>query len=369
MAGADDHTTVPLASDGSLRRATAHLHDGGAKATCGLSIVVPIYNELTSLARLHAGLVEVAQKLWAARSLACEVVYVDDGSRDDTLAIARALPAAVLDIQVVSLSRNFGKEAALLAGIDYARFGAVTFIDGDGQHPPALIETLVRHWLDDAYDIVYTAKAHRANKFVLRRFATKAFYIVLNWGAHNKIPEDAGDFRLLAPRAVDALRQLPERNRFFKGLASWIGFRQLRIDYEPEPRAGGSSTWNMRTLIGLSINGLTSFSVAPLRLATLLGLLLAMIALGYGGKIVYETLVYNARVPGYPSVFVGVMVLGAVQLVMLGIVGEYIGKILKEVKARPVYFVAEHDVKMCEEATGLGRTTAPPPNKQSAALQ
>jgi polyisoprenyl-phosphate glycosyltransferase len=369
MTSAGDHNTVTLASEGLLRGAAAHFHDGGAEAACGLSIVVPVYNESTSLACLHAGLAEVAQKLWAARSLACEVVYVDDGSRDGSLAIARALPATGLDVQVVSLSRNFGKEAALLAGIDYARFGAVTFIDGDGQHPPALIETLVRHWLDEGYDMVYTAKAHRANESVLRRFATKAFYIALNWGAHNKIPEDAGDFRLLSPRAAEALRRLPERNRFFKGLASWIGFRQLRIDYEPEPRTGGSSNWNMRTLIGLSINGLTSFTVAPLRLATLLGLLLAMIALGYGGKIVYETLVYNKSVPGYPSVFVGVMVLGAVQLIMLGIVGEYIGKILKEIKARPVYFVAEHDVKMCEEATGLRLTTAPPPNKQSATLQ
>ena len=320
-------------------------------AAAGLSIVVPAFNEADSLQRVHARLGEVAQRLATTRALACEVIYVDDGSADDTLAIARALPASALDVQVVSLSRNFGKEAALLAGLDHARLGAVLFIDGDGQHPPELIETLVGHWLDDDYDVVYTAKAHRDQESLLRRVAVKAFYALLNSDSHVQIPENAGDFRLLSPRAATALRQMPERNRFFKGLASWIGFRQKRIDYEPAQRAQGRSHWGLRSLIGLSLNGLTAFSVAPLRMATVFGLLLALIALIYGGKIIYETVVYGTSVPGYPSVFVGVMVLGAVQLVMLGVVGEYIGKILYEIKGRPVYFVAEHDVKLREEAT------------------
>jgi hypothetical protein len=235
------------------------------------------------------------------------------------------------------------------------------FIDGDGQHPPALIETLVGHWLDDECDVVYTAKAHRANESITRRVAVKGFYALLNWGARPKIPEDAGDFRLLSPRAANALRQLPERNRFFKGLASWIGFRQMRIDYEPEARVDGRSTWNTRRLIGLSIDGLTAFSVAPLRFATMLGIVLAVIAFIYGLQIVYETLVYGEQVPGYPSLFVGIMVLGGMQLIMLGVLGEYIGKILEEIKGRPVYFVAGHDFKRAEDeqraATGA-RTAA-----------
>jgi len=323
-------------------------------AAAGLSIVVPLYNEAASLAELHRRLAEVAQKLSTSRSLACEVIYVDDGSRDDSLVIAHALPASGLDVQVVSLSRNFGKEAALLAGLDHARLGAVLFIDGDGQHPTRLIETLVGHWLDDGYDVVYTAKAHRANESLTRRLGIKAFYALLNWGARIRIPEDAGDFRLLSPRAAGALRQLPERNRFFKGLSSWIGFRQIRIDYEPDERVQGRSSWNLRTLAALSIDGLTGFSVAPLRLATMLGLLFAVTAFVYGGQIVYETLVYGAKIPGYPSLFVGVMVLGGVQLIMLGVVGEYIGKILYEIKARPVYFVAEHAVKLREDASQPG---------------
>ncbi|HXW40500.1 MAG TPA: glycosyltransferase family 2 protein [Xanthobacteraceae bacterium] len=342
MANATEPRITPLPRD---------RNPADAAAARGLSIVVPLYNEAASLERLHGQLIAVAQRLAAARGLSCEVVYVDDGSRDGTLAVARDLPARGLDVQVVSLSRNFGKEAALLAGLDHARRGAVLFIDGDGQHPPDLIATLVGHWLDDDCDVVYTAKASRSNESLLRRAAVKGFYKLLNWGARTRIPENAGDFRLLSPRAADALRQLPERNRFFKGLASWIGFRQMRIDYEPQPRLDGRSTWNTRRLIGLSVNGLTAFSVAPLRLATLLGAVLALVAFGYGLKIVYETLVYGEQVPGYPSLFVGVMVLGGVQLVMIGVVGEYIGKIMEEIKARPVYFVAEHDVKRAEDVT------------------
>jgi glycosyltransferase involved in cell wall biosynthesis len=322
--------------------------------SAGLSIVVPLYNEAGNLAALHARLAEVAGRLKAARGLAIEAVYVDDGSRDATLEVARGLPAERLDVQVVSLSRNFGKEAALLAGLDHARLGAVLFMDGDGQHPPALVETLVGHWLDGGYDVVYTAKAHRESEPWLRRLGVKAFYALINWGARAKIPEDAGDFRLLSPRAASALRQLPERNRFFKGLASWIGFRQMRVDYEPAERAHGRTTWNLYSLIGLSIEGLTSFSVAPLRMASLLGLFLAGAALIFGVQILVETFVYGQSVPGYPSVVVGLMVLGGVQLIMIGIMGEYIGKILSELKARPVYFVAEHTLKTASDAGAAG---------------
>src|SRR5881275_2200864 len=323
-------------------------------AAQGLSIVVPLYNEAAGLALLHERLIGLAKTLRQQYGLACEVVYVDDGSKDSTLAIARGLAADTLDVQVVSLSRNFGKEAALMAGLDHARRGAVLFMDGDGQHPPDLVERLVAHWIDDGYDVVYTAKAHRDNEPALRRLAVHGFYALINWGARQKIPQDAGDFRLLSPRAAAALRQLPERNRFFKGLASWIGFRQIRVDYEPAARAHGMTTFSAGRLIGLSIEGLTSFSVAPLRLASLLGLLLAATALLFGGIILVQTLIYEESVPGYPSLIVGLMVLGGVQLIMIGIMGEYIGKILSELKARPVYFVAEHTLKTAETASASG---------------
>ncbi len=322
---------------------------GPPAAAAGLSVVVPVYNEAPGLPTIHARLAEVARTLRRKRGLAIEVIYVDDGSRDDSYAVAAALPAEAMDVQAIALSRNFGKEAALLAGLEHARPGAVLFMDADGQHPPELIETLVGHWLDGGYDVVYTAKAHRENEPMARRAAVRLFYSLINWGARQEIPPDAGDFRLLSARAADALRRLPERNRFFKGLASWIGFRQIRVDYEPAERAHGRTSWSLYGLIGLSIEGLTSFSVAPLRLASLFGLLLALAAFVFGVQILFETIVYGKSVPGYPSLMVGMMVIGGVQLIMIGVVGEYIGKILSELKARPVYFVAERSVRTAQD--------------------
>jgi polyisoprenyl-phosphate glycosyltransferase len=334
---------TPLGSDVSGLSTTA-----ANAAAQGLSIVVPLYNEAAGLALLHERLIGLAGGLRQRYGLSCEVVYVDDGSRDNTYAIARSLAADTLDVQVVSLSRNFGKEAALMAGLDHARRGAVLFMDGDGQHPPSLVEQLVSHWIDDGYDVVYTAKAHRDNEPFLRRVAVHGFYALINWGARQKIPEDAGDFRLLSPRAAAALKQLPERNRFFKGLASWIGFRQVRVDYEPDARAHGVTTFSPTRLIGLSIEGLTSFSVAPLRFASLLGVLLATMAFLFGLSILWEVWTTGKQVPGYPSLVIGLMTIGGVQLIMIGIVGEYIGKILSELKARPIYFVAEHSEKQAD---------------------
>jgi glycosyltransferase involved in cell wall biosynthesis len=334
--------------------------DAATAAALGLSIVVPVYNEAPGLAFFHERLSALAMTLKQRHGVASEVVYVDDGSVDGTLGVARALPATALDVQVVSLSRNFGKEAAMMAGLDHATRGAVLFMDGDGQHPPTMVETLVGHWIDDGYDVVYTAKAHRDDESALRRAAVHGFYKLINWGARQKIPEDAGDFRLLSPRAAAALRQLPERNRFFKGLATWIGFKQLRVDYEPAAREHGVTSFNPRQLIGLSIEGLTSFSVAPLRFASLLGLLLAFGAFLFGLTILWETLSTGKSVPGYPSLMVGLMTIGGVQLIMIGIVGEYIGKILSELKARPIYFVAEHSVKRAatDTATNAADRTA-----------
>src|SRR4029077_20550024 len=223
--------------------------------------------------------------------------------------------------------------------------GAVLFMDGDGQHPPDLVEKLVSHWIDDGYDVVYTAKANRDNESVLRRLAVHGFFALINWGARQKIPEDAGDFRRLSPRAATALKQLPERNRFFKGLASWIGFKQISVDYEPEPRTHGVTTFNFMRRLGGSIEGRPSVSVAPLRLASLLGVLLASAAFLFGLSILWEVWTTGKQVPGYPSLVVGLMTIGGVQLIMIGIVGEYIGKILSELKARPIYFVAEHSTK------------------------
>jgi glycosyltransferase involved in cell wall biosynthesis len=346
----DSGATVTGAPVSNATAAVPRQRGAAGGAGAGLSIVVPVYNEAAGLPQLHAGISAVAEALRKEHGLACEVVYVDDGSRDASFDVALGLPADAIDVQVLSLSRNFGKEAALLAGLDHARYGAVLFMDADGQHPPQLIGKLVGHWLDDGYDVVYTAKAHRENEPALLRLAARGFYFLINWGARQQIPEDAGDFRLLSPRAAAALRQMPERNRFFKGLATWIGFRQLRVDYEPAARTHGRTSFSIGSLVGLSVEGLTSFSVAPLRLASLLGTLLAASALVFSAWILIETFVYERTVPGYPSIIIGIMVIGGVQLLMIGVMGEYIGKVLSETKQRPVYFVAEHSVRQGRDA-------------------
>jgi glycosyltransferase involved in cell wall biosynthesis len=336
----------------AARTMTKRRQDSGS-VTAGLSIVIPAYNEAYGLPALHERIAAVAKKLRAEHDLRVETVYVDDGSEDATFRVACELPVDGLDVQVIALSRNFGKEAALLAGLEHARFGAVMFMDGDGQHPPELIERLVAHWLDDQYDVIYTAKVRREAESWQYRFGVNWFYALVNWGSKHKIPDDAGDFRLLSPRASAALRSLPERNRFLKGLSSWIGFRQLRVDYEPEPRAYGKSTWSFWTLLLLSIEGLTSFSVAPLRVASLLGILLAAGALLFGIEVMVETFLFGKDVPGYPSLVVGIMVIGGVQLFMIGVLGEYIGKMLSEAKQRPVYYVAERVSKTAETRKNL----------------
>jgi polyisoprenyl-phosphate glycosyltransferase len=331
-----------MTADGARSR-----HGVGPLATGlahGLSIVVPVYNEEKGLPSLHERLSILARVLRQQRGVATEIVYVDDGSHDKTLEVARSLPAKDADVQIISLSRNFGKEAALLAGLDHARLNAVLFIDGDGQHPPEFADKLVALWLDQGYDVVYTAKSNRVNEPALRRMAVRWFYRILNWGSRQPIPEDASDFRLLSPRAAAALKQMPERNRFFKGLSIWIGFRQIRVPYEPAARVHGQSSWNLRALLGLSIEGITAFSTAPLRLASLFGFFISASALLFGGWIVFETLHYGKDVAGYPSIIVGIMVIGGVQLLMIGIMGEYIAKILSELRGRPIYFVAERDI-------------------------
>ncbi len=315
---------------------------GRAAVTPDLSIVVPVFNEADGIDAFHERLSACAIRVALARDMRIEIVYVDDGSRDATAALAAELPALGVDVQTIALSRNFGKEAALLAGLDHARGDALMFMDGDGQHPPEMIETFVGLWKDQGYDVAYAVKADRSDEPTSRRLFVKLFYRLLNFGASTRIPEDAADFRLMSPRAAAAMRRLPERNRFFKGLSSWIGFRQVAVPYRPQARMHGASSWSFLRLLGLSMEGLTSFSPAPLRLAGLTGAMLAGAAFLYGMWIIVERLVWGIPLPGYPSVVVGVMVMGGVQLLVMAVLGEYIARVLSEIKARPVYFVAGH---------------------------
>ncbi len=327
--------------------------------TPDLSIVVPVYNEAEGLPSFHRHLCACLAPELKARGLSAEIVYVDDGSRDGSGNIAFSLPADGIDVQAVALSRNFGKEAALMAGLDHARGDALLFMDGDGQHPPEMVATFLRLWRDEGYDVAYAVKEDRSDEATSRRLFVRGFYWLLNYGAATPIPEDAADFRILSPRAAAALRRMPERNRFFKGLSSWIGFRQVAVPYRPAARAHGTTSFNFLRLLGLSMEALTSFSPAPLRLAALAGAGLAGLAFLYGCWIIVERLVWGIPLPGYPSIIVGLMVIGGAQLLVMGVMGEYIARILSEIKARPVYYVAAHTLAHAEAPADQGAAGRP----------
>jgi glycosyltransferase involved in cell wall biosynthesis len=310
--------------------------DTGSPLT--LSIVIPAYNEEEVIEQFHARLVAVMTGL----GMRWEAIYVNDGSRDRTLPILTALHERDPRTAVLNLSRNFGKEIAMTAGLDHARGDAVIVIDADLQDPPELIPALVAGWRE-GFDVVYAQRRERQGESWLKRATAHGFYRVMQRiGGSVRLPTDTGDFRLMSRRACDALLQLRERHRFMKGLFAWIGFPTKPVLYDRDPRAAGTSKWNYWKLWNLSLEGITSFTVVPLKVATYLGLLVAVFATLYGGLIVVRTMIFGNPVPGYPSLMAVVLFLGGVQLMTLGIIGEYLGRIFNETKGRPLYLVERH---------------------------
>ncbi|MFN4167757.1 MAG: glycosyltransferase family 2 protein [Pannonibacter phragmitetus] len=305
--------------------------------TPNLSVVIPCYNEAANLAPLMARLIPVLEGL--GRSF--EILLVDDGSRDRTLEVAAGLAAADPRIGMLALSRNFGKEIAITAGIDHARGEAAVLIDADLQHPPEKIIELVAAW-DEGFQIIHATQAVRPTEGLAKRAGVKLFYKLLAQLSDIKLPRGAGDFCLLDRAALDALKSMPERARFMKGLYFWVGFRQKQIPYEPAERTAGASGWSLSRLVGLALNGLTAFSTVPLRLASIAGVLVSFIAIIYGLFLVTDVLLHGIDVPGYASLMVGLLFLSGVQLISLGILGEYVGRIFNETKQRPLYFVGSY---------------------------
>jgi glycosyltransferase involved in cell wall biosynthesis len=275
----------------------------------------------------------------AALTPSFEIVVVNDGSTDDTRERVLGL-AGDCSVLYVELSRNFGKEAALSAGLDAARGDVVVLLDGDGQHPVSAIPEMLRRWRQ-GFDMVYGVRAHRRDEGLLKRQATRAFYTAMDRASRVQIPPDAGDFRLLDRRVVEALKRLPERTRYMKGLYAWVGFRSTPLPFEVAPRAGGASSFSTGRLTGLALTGLTSFTTLPLRAISLGGALLAAVALGYGAWVIVEDLVFGIPVPGYPTIVVSIMFFSGVQLLSLGVIGEYLGRVFEETKRRPNYVVAD----------------------------
>lgn len=302
-----------------------------------LSIVVPAYNEQEVLREFHRRISDVLATL----GMDAEIIYINDGSSDDTLAILHELHAADERVAIVDLSRNFGKEIALSAGLHKANGDAVVVIDADLQDPPELIPQLINEW-HNGYDVVYARRKRREGESFVKKLTARFFYRLMRNIGHVKLPANTGDYRLLSARAVAAVNSLGEHHRFMKGLFTWIGFKQKAVLYDRDPRHAGRSKWNYWRLWNLAIEGITSFTTAPLKFATYFGLLTAVGAFLYGAYMVITTLLYGNPVPGYPSLIVIILFLGGTQLMAIGILGEYIGRIFTETKRRPLYFLNEY---------------------------
>jgi glycosyltransferase involved in cell wall biosynthesis len=302
-----------------------------------LTVVVPAYNESEGLRDFHARLGAVLEGIDVDSS----VLYIDDGSSDDTWAIMCTLRDADRRVATLRLSRNFGKELALTAGLDHVDAGAAVVIDADLQDPPELIPTFVQHWRA-GYDVVYGTRASRAGETGFKKMTASGFYRVMERLSNTPIPRDTGDFRLLSRRALDALRQVRERQRFMKGLFTWVGFRQLPVVYHRDQRHAGQTKWNYWRLWNFAIDGITSFSGAPLKVATYVGLLAALLAFAFGLWVLGKALLHGDPVQGYPSLMVVVLFLGGIQLMALGVIGEYLGRLYVESKQRPLYLVDEY---------------------------
>lgn len=299
-----------------------------------LSVVVPAFNEEKVLQEFHRRLSNVLESV----SGKTEIVYVNDGSTDSTLKLMKSLREKDHKIAIIDLSRNFGKEIALSAGLDYARGEAVVVIDADLQDPPELITELIKHWME-GYDVVFAKRTLREGETVLKKTTASIFYRLLRSISSIKIPEDSGDFRLLSRRAVDSLKLLKEQHRFMKGLFTWIGYPQKAVTYHRDSRYAGETKWNYWRLWNFALEGITSFTIGPLKAASYLGLGTAFLAFLYALFIIYKTLVYGEPVKGYPSLLVIILFLSGIQLIALGVIGEYIGRIFNETKRRPLYFV------------------------------
>lgn len=302
-----------------------------------LSVVIPVYNEVDVLPEFYRRMADVARGVDGQ----VELIFVDDGSIDGSLQILHDLSAVDPRVAVLELSRNFGKEIAMTAGLDHARGDAVVVIDADLQDPPELIPEMISHWRD-GYDVVYAKRTARVGESFLKKSTAYLFYRVIGSLSRVSIPRDTGDYRLLSRRAVDAVIELREQHRFMKGLFAWIGFAQKEVPYERQIRHDGTTKWNMRSLWNFAMEGITSFTILPLKIASYIGFLTAVGAFIFGLFMILDTLLFGNPVQGYPSLMVVMLFLGGVQLMAIGVIGEYLGRMFDETKGRPLYLLKDY---------------------------
>jgi glycosyltransferase involved in cell wall biosynthesis len=306
------------------------------KSMTEISIVVPMHNEEANIEHFLSRFEALFNKLDASY----EIVCVNDGSTDGTLEVLRKQQEKDTHIRLIDLSRNFGKEVALSAGLDHCSGEVVIPIDADLQDPPELIPEMLAKWRE-GYDMVYATRRTRHGESAVKRTTANLFYRLLGRISEVEIPRNTGDFRLMDRRVVDALRLMPERNRFMKGLFAWVGFKQTAIYYDRDPRLAGETSWNYLRLWRLAVDGITSFSAAPLKVWSYLGLVLSLTALLYAAYLVIRVWLQGIDVPGYASMMVVILFMGGMQLITLGIIGEYLSRIFTEVKGRPLYLIRE----------------------------
>ena len=300
-----------------------------------ISIIIPMYNEEESLPYLYNRLAKLAKDI---SNYDMEFLFVNDGSRDNSLEIVKKYREKDLRVCYLNLSRNFGKEVAMAAAFDYVKGDVVAIIDADLQDPPELIIEMLKYY-EIGYDDVYAKRRNRKGETALKKFTSHVFYRVLKSMSSIPIQEDTGDFRLLSKRAVEALKEFPEKQRYTKGMFSLIGFKKKAIEFDRDPRVAGTTKWNYFKLFDLAIEGITSFTVAPLRIATMIGMISALASILYMIFIFFKTIIKGIDVPGYASLICIILLLGGIQLICLGIIGEYLGRIFIEVKNRPLYLI------------------------------
>ncbi|MGB1296792.1 MAG: glycosyltransferase family 2 protein [Psychrobium sp.] len=312
-----------------------------------LSIIVPVYNEVQMLPTFHH---EVLKTLATLPNETFELVYVNDGSKDSSWLCMQSLscPLNHCKIRCINLSRNFGKEAAMTAGLDHATGQAIIFLDADLQDPPELIPQMLAKWRE-GFDVVNMKRKERVGESAFKKFSAFLYYRLLTRLSDVELQQDVGDFRLLSRRVVDAIKKLPERNRYMKGILSWPGFVQTTLTFDRPARVAGDTKWSFLQLVGLGLSGITSFSVKPLRLATWAGGLVSASAFFYAMFVVFKTLFFGESVAGYPTMMLVILMLGGLQLLAIGVVGEYIARIFTESKGRPIYIVMDNEVKIAQE--------------------
>ncbi|MDO6685725.1 MULTISPECIES: glycosyltransferase family 2 protein [unclassified Agarivorans] len=301
-----------------------------------ISIICPCYNEQDTVSLFINTMLPELEKT----ELSFEIVFVNDGSTDQTLSRLKALQAEHTGVRVINLARNFGKEAALTAGIDLSKGEVIVPIDVDLQDPPELIHDFIREW-NNGFDVVVAKRIDRTSDSFAKKLSAELFYKFHNKISHVKIPENVGDYRLMTRRVVSAIQQMPENQRFMKGIFSWVGFKTKIVEYKRDPRAAGETSFNGWKLWNLALEGITSFSTAPLRIWLYIGCLISFLAFIYGSLIVVKTLIYGIDDPGYASIITIILFLGGIQLIGLGVMGEYIGRLFMESKRRPIYIIEE----------------------------